>query len=512
VRRAFLAAALLAAATAFAPFASAEEGSRVPDAHVAEALGAAGANRAELERFLSRYAEGSDAEKREASRFLVANLPGKGHVLFELRDAKGEAIPFDSLSFPTFAASQEALDAIEKERGTVDFVRAKTISDVETVKGDFLARHLDRAFEIWRATAPARRVAFDVFLEHLLPYRGSEEPVEDWLGPLSASAAKDLAEPDAAALYRRVSRDAGRAVRFDERYYLHPTDQGFAEMQRTKMGRCEDITNRTTYGARAVGLATAADYTPAWGHRDNNHAWNVLLDAAGRGSSGEGRRAAKVYRKTFALQRDGLASRLPPGREAPNRWLGGRSYVDVTDQYGPTSDVEVALDAKAAGETNAYLCVFNGGEWVAIAWAPVTEGRAVFRRAGRSMLYLPAVHDGKTLVPAASPLVVRADGSVHVLAGEAEPVSFALTATSPEQRSPDTKEVTPVSTLRDGVSYRLDSWKRGAWSEVGRPGKDPASLRSPWSLPSDGLHWLVEEGSRRLERPFTIEGGRQRFW
>ena len=46
------------------------------------------------------------------------------------------------------------------------------------------------------------------------------------------------------------------------------------------MGRCEDIANRTTYAARAVSLATATDFTPAWAHRDNNHAWNVLLDAA----------------------------------------------------------------------------------------------------------------------------------------------------------------------------------------------------------------------------------------
>src|SRR5262245_41845560 len=109
---------------------SAPPSSAVPDAHVEEALVAAGKNRAELERFLARYAGADDPEKREASRFLVANMGGKGYAVFELRDGKGGAIPYDPLSFPTFPAAQEALDAIEKERGTVDFARAKVVADV----------------------------------------------------------------------------------------------------------------------------------------------------------------------------------------------------------------------------------------------------------------------------------------------------------------------------------------------------------------------------------------------
>jgi hypothetical protein len=31
-------------------------------------------------------------------------------------------------------------------------------------------------------------------------------------------------------------------------------------------------------------------------------------------------------------------------------------------------------------------------------------------------------------------------------------------------------------------------------------------------LPDDAIYWLVEDGSERLERIFTIEAGRQVFW
>ena len=136
---------------------------------------------------------------------------------------------------------------------------------------------------------------------------------------------------------------------------------------------------------------TAADYTPAWAHRDNNHAWNVLLDREGRGHDAGNAHAAKVYRKSFALQRDSLAFQLPEGREAPNRFLASEFDFDVTDQYAPTTDIEVALDpAAVAGDAFAYICVFNGGEWVAIDWAPTGEDhRARFTHMGCNIVYLP---------------------------------------------------------------------------------------------------------------------------
>jgi hypothetical protein len=286
-------------------------------------------------------------------------------------------------------------------------VRDHIVLDVETMTTAYLVRHVDNAFAAWRN---ARRASASPAPPS--PRTSSvprQRTARDWLTPLLARYATAPDEVVKTSTPRAcldwVGGDAGRRVRFDERYYLHPTDQGFAEMERSGMGRCEDITNMTTYAARARGLAVAADYTPAWGHRDNNHAWPVLLDASGRGSEAGNAHAAKVYRKVFSLQRDGLPYRLPAGREPPNRFLASKSQVDVTDQYGPTTDVEVALDAAAVGgEAHAYLCVFNGGEWVAIAWAPIVEGKATFARMGRGadgMLYLPVVHDGKDLRPAA---------------------------------------------------------------------------------------------------------------
>ena len=59
---------------------------------------------------------------------------------------------------------------------------------------------------------------------------------------------------DAPALLKAAHGAVGRRLRFNERYYLHPTDQGFKEMEVSHQGRCEDLTNMQTYAARSLAL------------------------------------------------------------------------------------------------------------------------------------------------------------------------------------------------------------------------------------------------------------------
>ncbi len=489
-----------------------------------EALMQAGANRPELQKVLWHFWDGP--WKANAARFLIANMPGKGYIVTVLKDEKGNVIPYDPLAYPDYEQALKAYEALEKQHGKIDFARDRLVKDIETLEADYLIAHIEGAWAVWTETPTARRVSYATFLEHILPYRGSEEPAEPWMtamrerfgaSPPGPAGVVDFADPQ--EVWRFVNQDVSSRLSFNERYYLHPTDQGYEEMSRTKQGRCEDITNMTTYAARALGLATAADYTPAWGHRDNNHAWNVLLDAKGVGADRAQAHAAKVYRKTYSIQRRNLAFQLPEGREAPNRFLGSKSYADVTDQYAPTSDVPVALDPAIVGEEGfAYLCVFNGGEWTAIHWASlgaVRDGpRAHFTKMGRGaggMLYLPAVHDGKALKAAAAPLILHKDGRVEPLSGNGATTHAVLNAVSPPQKSPDTHVETPTMFLEEGVTYVLQRWTPAGWETV----KEVVAQKEPFSvegLACDGLYWMVAKDSRRLERPFTIDAGRQRWW
>lgn len=484
------------------------------DAAVNAALDAAGKNRGELETFLRHYADAGDAEKLAAARFLVAHMPAKGYAVYGWRGEKGGKVEFDALKYPNLAAAQAALDELEKEHGTIDYAPDRLVADLEVVTAKYLIHHVDTVFAAWRAVPAAERAPFGAFLEFILPYRAGREPIGDWIGPLTTRFAEIRKTLGSAAtreaLWRAVLADLERRVQFDELYYLHPTDQGFDEMEQSGKGRCGDLSTLQSYAARTLGMATAPDFTPAWANRDNNHAWIVTLDARGRGCDPAQSHAAKIYRKTYSVRRDNLAFRLPAGRTAASPFLGAKCYVDVTDQYQPVTDVTVAAGPAAGEERIAYLCVFNGGEWVPIHWGAVTNGRVTFTRMGRNHPYLPCVHDGTKLIPIAPPLILEPDGTVRSLPGTGPGGEVLLTAVDAGFVSMDTQAVTPTTHLVRGTVYLLQRWD-GEWKTLEEFEADDRPRRVK-DLPVDGLYWLVAKESRRLERIFTIKDGRQVWW
>ena len=480
-----------------------------------DALAEAGDNADELRRALA-WASAEGAEVDGAMRFLIANMPAHGYIVTQLRDEGGAPIKFDPLSFDTFAEARSAIEALERKHGTIEFARDRRVPDTQTVTADFLITHVKAAFASWRRTPAHRRASYETFLETILPYRGSQEPLDRWMTPLLRRYAPHTVgkrgQRTADEVWRWISREVGQRVRFDERYYLHPTDQGFTEMGRSGLGRCEDITNMTTYAARSVGLAVAADFTPWWAHRDNNHAWPVLLNKQGIGSAKGNAHAAKIYRKTFSIQRDALPLQLNDSEEAPNRFLASTTIRDVTDQYRDVFDVPVRLTANPEASRFAYIDVFNGGVWKSIAWARVSNGQTTFSAMGDDVLYRPSTFAKGTSQSAGAPFILHKGGAVQTLSARGPLGSVLLTASRPMQKSVDTGEVTARSHLKAGSHYTLFLHVDGQWAEAERFRASERPQRVNAAL-LNGLYWLVEDGSRKLERPFTIgKDGQQRFW
>ena len=482
-------------------------------------LAKAGPNRSEIERFLSRYADSGDAEKRDAARWLIANMDGHGFAAIELTMADGTRLDFDALRHPSLADAKKAYDALGAQHPGSEFRRIRFDSDLEHASSEFLATHLESAFETWRSAPWAKSIRYEVFRDFILPYRGSNEPLGLWRAPakarLAALCAENAAETDVRAFGEKVRAVVHPWTGFSDLYYMHPTDQGYDEMCARRLGRCEDITNMISFGMRSVGAMCASDYTPWWAASDNNHAWEVVLDANGQGRAGLAGRAAKVYRKTFAHQPDSLAA-IKREDEVVPKWLSGSHYIDVTAQYQPTSDVAIPIatgpsDGRASARF-AYLAVFNGGAWKPIHWARVEGGRARFTAMGRNICYLPMLHAAGRDEPAGAPFILDADGVVHPLEARSSTVaSLAATTTKPDITDPDTGVVKARTMVKAGASYELFVWRAAAWVSLGRI-EGHADGRTFDGLPADGLYWLVEDGSERLERIFTVDTGAQVFW
>lgn len=492
---------------------------------VNSALDAAGDNRDQLEKVLAHYASGDDSLKLQAAFFLIANMEGHGYAEYALVDTAGAEVDFNVLDYPDFKTLKAAADSLEDRRGELDYEKKEIIYDLDTITADFLINQIDYAFRAWREKPWAKGLPFDDFCEYVLPYRGSNEPLEYWRETFwnkyqdIESRMTDRSDPiEAAGL---INDDIKSWFSFDARYYYHPTDQGLSEMLENRMGRCEDMTNLTIYAMRANGLAVTSDYTPYWANTGNNHAWNAIVTPDGKAipfmgaerNPGHYRLANKIaraYRKTFGKQKENLAFQERKQKSIP-RWLSGKSYIDVTADYTDVCDVTVAFDREIPDSVDiAYLCVFNSGEWQVIHWGKIENGTAVFTETGWDIAYLPALFINEEIVPYGPPFILHNDCSINELRPEDnKTVSARLTSTTRRKQEVSTDGIAETY-LSPGQEYELFYWK-DSWQSVGKSvaGDKPLVFEQ---VPAGCLYWLRAAGSDREERIFTIAGDRQVWW
>jgi len=494
-------------------------------ANVRAALDSAGANRGELEKVLQHFEQKGDTLMLRAAYFLIGNMPGHSYVTYDLVDTTGTVVPFTVTDYPNFDSLLKSFDSMEAAHGTLDFRSQVKSEDVKTIKAFYLIENIEHAFRAWRTRPWAKNLDFGDFLEGVLPYRGSNEPLEVWRPQLMArydylpSKMVDSTDPvEAAAL---INEDIKTWFGFDERWYFHPTDQGLAEMQQGGLGRCEDMTNVTIYAMRANGIGVTSDYTPYWADHGNNHAWNAIILPGGKAIPFMGAeadpgkyhltwKAAKIYRKTYADQPGNLAFAKAPDEKVP-RWLGGKSYTDVSAAYGDVSDVTIAFDEPVDDSIHfAYLCVFNDGEWKAIQWGRIRNNRVVFPAMLRGVALLPMYFIDEELVPAGDPFILTEQGAVEPLVGHLErPAELVITSTTRRTQEKSTESF-EISYLTPGKEYELFYWDDG-WQSLGEAEATDEPIE--FLAPSGALYWLVAVDSKREEeRIFTYSDGRQVWW
>ncbi len=497
----------------------------ITDEAIAENYEKAGTNRQELRKALIYFTHKGDSLQLAALKYLIRNMDEHSYVEFGIFDSNEVEIQFDVLDYSDYDAMVAAMDTMEVKYGELHYARKALSPDLTTITADLLIENIELAFRVWREKSWAQNLSFENFCELILPYRGSNEPVEKFRRwfierydelPLKPD---EVTDPIAVAEY--INNDLKQWFKFDPRYYRHPTDQGLEEMRTTGLGRCEDMTNLAIYAMRANGLPVTSDYTPYWANTGNNHAWNAILSTDGKAIPFMGCEAnpghyslfgklAKAYRKTYSRQTDNLASRLEEWESAP-RWLSGSYYKDVTDEYTETTDLTISLKVDIPDSTRfAYLCVFNSGEWQAIHWGELYGSTVTFTQMGTGIAYLPMFYVHKQLLPAGMPFILESGGDIVALDGsDSDNVDLRLISTTRIKFEAAT-EGRDIVKLKDGAIYILKYWDDG-WMDVGEQtvGSDPLRFDD---VPGNRLYWLVEKDSRREERIFTWKNGRQVWW
>ncbi len=492
--------------------------------NVRQVLKKAGDNRGELEKALKYFAEKDDSLQFKAVCYLIGNMEGHSYVRYKLVDTGGNVVDFNVLDYPDYETMVAAWDSVERITGPLDYVRDTIEPDAKTITATLLIENVEDAFKAWREKPWAKHLSFDNFCETVLPYRGSNEPLEIWR-PEFFEKYKNLPEKmtdstDPVEAADLINKNVKEWFKFDARFYRHPTDQGLDEMLKTGMGRCEDMTNLAIYAMRANGIGITSDYTPHWANAGNNHAWNAILLPDGKvvpfmgagEDPGKFRlyyKAAKVYRKTFAEQPDNLVFQKPENVKVPP-WLRGKNYIDVTSAYTDVCDVTVNFDEPVPDSVPfAYLSVFNAGEWRAIHWGKIENNQATFTDMGKDIAYLPVFYLNEELVPAGEPFILQKDNSRKILHADPEHQVTLTVISTTSKTIEHASEGIKKSFLSPNQEYELFYWDNG-WQSVGKKtaGKKPLKFKAP----AGALYWMVAAGSDKDERIFTYENGTQVWW
>jgi len=485
----------------------------------------AGSNKKELVKVLEHYKD--DTLKYKAAYFLIKNMLGHSYSKAKLVDTAKNPVDFNVLDYPDYKQMVKAWDSVEEKIGKIDFVRDTIIYDSQVITADYLIKNIDLAFEAWQKPW-AKNLSFDQFANYILPYRGSNEPLEDWRSYFVDQYAwlqdslQDVTDPIEAAVL--INKNLKSWFKFDARLYRHPTDLGLHEMLETKVGRCEDMTNLAAYAMRANGIPVMTDYVTHWPTTGNNHAWNATYDKNGKvvifmgalNNPGEyklGNKKAKVYRKTFAIQ-DSSLSAIKPVYEKVPAWLRSKHYIDVTTEYIETVDIapEIVVDIPDSIHFG-YLTVFNSGKWEPTAWGKIDRKnkKVRFKNVGKEIVYNGAFYKNDSLIFFNQPFLVDGQGSLHYFVPDTlHKIAVDLYSTTRRAIVKTTDEIRQAH-FKPDTDYELYYWDY-AWKLIDTKkadGKNPLHFSG---LPKGALYWLKEKDGKEEERIFSWDEENQLHW
>ncbi len=503
-----------------------QQSPKLPD-DVTRVLKKAGKNKVELEKVIEHYSQNrADSLKLRASIFLIANMGDKCYSHFSIKDSLNRNLHFNVLNYPDYNKMVAGWDSLESIYGPIENKLDTNIYDCQVIKSNYLINNIDLAFKAWQNFPWAKHINFKQFCEYILPYRGSNEPLENWRSYFFNKFAwvkdsvKGKDDPVEAAIL--INNNIKSWFSFDSRFYRQSTDQGLSEMLKNKSGRCEDMTNLALYAMRAMGIPVMSDFTPYWAKTGNNHAWNAIIDKNGKviifmgGLTNPGeyklpQAKAKVYRKTFANQKNSLAEIISNREKAPH-YINKPNIIDVTADYVPVADVRLKLEKTPPDSVNfAYICVFNSGKWKAIAWSKIySDGKVNFKDMGKDIAYLPAYYINGKIIPASNPFILTNMGEIKSLKADNNKLQNVKLISTTEKITKNATDNIKHIFLKEGKEYEFFYWQNG-WKSLGVKKGGKTALRFN-NVPTNGLYWLVGKNSRKQERIFTIDSKGNQIW
>jgi hypothetical protein len=399
--------------------------------NIEQSLEISGNNRPQLQKVIDHYSKNpSDSLKLKAIKFLIIN--GKKNYSLKYDNSYDYAFTVAKNAYEKFSKkrnlfSQEYLFLDERNIHTLNVFNKiydsienthpntfiKLDLDLQVITADFLIENIDLAFYAYENNNLNLCNDFNTFLKYILPYRISNEYLEDgkrkelffkykWARELLKQ--KPL-ETVLKKLYDTISIQStwGKNRKFNRLQTLSQTEK-------IKTGNCMEGAIYLVHVLRAIGIPACIDYCPRLGNlqKDAGHNWLTVFNKD------------KFIAINVTLDRFEILNELYKISDLPKvyrKYYGECIDLDVTNSYKKSYSIKLPISKKikfSKKEDKFYLGVFDINKgWSAIIEADKIENEeAIFNHVGSEIIYILLKKNSFSTIPINNPFTISSEGEI----------------------------------------------------------------------------------------------------
>jgi len=397
---------------------------------VLESLEISGSNRPELELVLNHYASSEDTLKYKAAIFLISNM--KYHYSYKplvyansVFDSIANIKVFGTKNINIWKRKDIFNKMLDSLNSTTGVKKGEIVCDAKLIRAEFLINNIDLAFHSWRKIPLRYRANFQDFCAYILPYKNSTEPLEaglrqhlhdkySWVVD-SLKISKNTESIIDAVI------DSLHFQTSDNIRKKYPITLAVSQVEKSRLGICQDGVNYFVGVFRAIGIKCSEDYVPHWGnHHSSGHSWMYIeygTDTYVKDSSPQLTNDLPVDLKK--LYKEESTPKVYRVSFNPTRIKNDVSiYSDVTkfytDTYNPVIDIESNAFIK---NMKPKICVFNANkEWVPVDEGNIVDGKVNFYNIGKNSIYIACFTNKQFYLPISYPFFFDENSnSTHIL-------------------------------------------------------------------------------------------------
>lgn len=477
-----------------------------------QSLTYAGNNRAELEKVIAYFSKNTeDSLRLKSALFLIDQMKhnvhygGRGLEVYEPLFSRAAGMDEERIG--------KWIDSLKQKTPAGELEDIKIKQDLQHLRADYLIKNIEQAHLAWESAPWKDAVSYNAFCNFILPYKSFSEYPEKWRSWLQEKYAGILETrkvPKTMEDYCCAFVEEERSwFRYSEVFFNLPSTLSIRNIFKVKQGACVEMANLAAYTSRAWGIPVAIDFTPQWANHTAGHAWNALITSdtsfisflGAEGTPGDftgistgETKSAKIYRHLQVEVESAFAKKARKAgfAEIPINLKNSR-ILDVTHLYVPTADCNLSI--RGRNGTPVYLCVFQNGQWNAIAGGFIGENQVIIENMGRDILYMPMFYKNNGYQSAAPPVLIDHEGGQkQVVMDEKSKQSMRLERKYPLKKfrtkwtyaqylvnarfeasdSPDFRKVTLLYTAPDPFTWF------GTNTINGKPARDRLQYESLW--------------------------------